>query len=136
MCMEPFAPGQRWAYRTRPGEEGSTLVVLRRELLGGEQPALHIQLQGLRLKNPMTAGGVQTALGHLPMSEEAVRASVTELLETGVQADDGGGYAQWREAHERGEAGVFTLMVAEVVQALEEAVNAPPPNVFGKSSFK
>ena len=133
--MEPFAPGQRWAYRTRPGEEDSTLVILRRELLG-ERAALHVQLQGLRLQNPLLEGGVQTFLGHLPVSEEAVRASVTQLLEIGVQADDEGGYALWRGAYEREEAGIFTLPVAEIVQALEEAVNAPPPNVFGKSGYR
>ncbi|GMA14889.1 hypothetical protein E5F05_12635 [Deinococcus metallilatus] len=135
--MPDFTPGQRWAYHTRPGEEDSTLLILRREALG-DLPVLHIQLQGLRLRNPFTASGLQTDLGHMPISEEAVQQSVTDLLEqNATPSDDGGGYEEWRAAYERGEAGVFTLPVAQVVQALEDAVNAPTPaDTFSKSNRK
>lgn len=117
----PLAPGQRWAYRTRPGEEGSTVLILR-----GGGDTWHVAVDGLQLNNPYTTGGVQTALPHSPISAQALRASVTELLEEDATLpDDQGGYETWREAHERGEAGVFTLQVAQIVAALEEAVNAP-----------
>lgn len=116
-----FAPGQRWAYRTRPGEEGSTLVVLRRETVGGEA-LLHVQLQGLRLPSPLIESGFTTTIGHLPIREAEVRQSVTGLLEEGVTAEGGGGYETWRAAHARGEAGFFTLPVSQIVTLMEEAV--------------
>lgn len=132
----PFAPGQRWAYRTRPGEEGSTVLILR----GGED-TWHITVDGLHLKNPYTAGGVQTDLPHSPISAGALRTSVTELLEAGATLPgDQSGYGQWRAARERGEAGIFTLEVAQIVAALEEAVNTPRPSegnpLFQKNRLK
>ncbi|WP_104990298.1 hypothetical protein [Deinococcus sp. NW-56] len=131
-----FAPGQRWAYRTRPGEEGSTLIVLRRETVGGEA-LLHVQLQGLRIPSPLTESGLTTSIGHLPIREAEVRQSVTELLEQGVMADDGGGYETWRAAHARGEAGFFTLPVSQIVTLMEQAVRdaaAGQGGLFRKSN--
>ncbi|MDV6375212.1 hypothetical protein [Deinococcus arenicola] len=122
--LTAFAPGQRWAYRTRPDEEISTVLLLR-----GGGDTWHITVDGLHLRNPYTAGGVQTDLPHSPISEGALRASVTDLLEeSAALPDDQSGYETWREAHERGEAGVFTLEVAEIVAALEQAVNTPRPS--------
>ncbi|OLV18014.1 hypothetical protein [Deinococcus marmoris] len=132
----PFAPGQRWAYRTRPGKAASTLLILR-----GGGDTWHITVDGLHLKNPYTAGGVQTDLPHSPISAGALRASVSALLEEGATLpEDQSGYEQWRGAHERGEAGVFTLEVAQIVTALEEAVNTPRPSegnpLFQKNKLK
>lgn len=131
-----FAPGRRWAYRTRPSEEGSTLVVLRRETLGGEV-LLHVQLQGLRIPSPLTESGLTTSIGHLPIREAEVRQSVTRLLEEGVTADDGGGYETWRAARARGEAGLFTLPVSQIVTLMQEAVRdaaAGQGGLFRKSN--
>jgi hypothetical protein len=122
--MTPFAPGQRWTYRTRPGEETSTALILKREELPGG-PVLHVQLDGLRLHNPLTETGLQTELGHLPISETAARECLTGLIEEhATLPTDLSGYQQWRTAFDAGEAGVFTLPLADIVGALEEAVRA------------
>lgn len=135
-AMTAFAPGQRWVYRTRPGEETSTVLILR-----GGGDTWHVQVDGLQLRNPYTAGGVQTDLPHSPISAGALRASVIRLIEEGVTLPaDQSGYETWHEAHERGEAGVFTLEVAGIVGALEEAVNAPRTpegnSLFQKTKLK
>lgn len=122
--MTPFAPGQRWTYRTRPGEETSTALILKREELP-LGPVLHVQLDGLRLHNPLTESGLQTELGHLPISEAAAQECLTELIEEhAALPGDQSGYQQWRTAFDAGEAGVFTLPLAEIVGALEQAIRA------------
>ena len=50
-----------------------------------------------------------------------------------LPADDSG-YQTWKEASERGEAGVFTVTIAELVEAMEQAINTPLPDVFRKSN--
>lgn len=138
--MTDFAPGQRWIYRTRPGEETSTVLILRCEDWPSDT-VIHVYLDGLRLRNPHLPGGVQDTLSHTPVREDAVRASVTELIEErAALPHDGGGYETWRTAFERGEAGVFTLPLADIVEALEVAVNGPrtgdQPDVFRKSHHR
>ncbi|WP_064014849.1 hypothetical protein [Deinococcus puniceus] len=122
--MTPFAPGQRWTYRTRPGEDTSTALILKREELPGG-PVLHVQLDGLRLHNPLTPSGLQTELGHLPLTEAAAQACLTELIDAHAAIPtDQSGYQQWRSAFDAGEAGVFTLPLAEIVGVLEGAISA------------
>lgn len=130
-----FQAGQRWTYRTRPGEDTSTVLILRRD----DEPTgtvLHVALDGLRLGNPHVPGGVQMALGHAPVTVDALRASVLELIQVHAHLPaDEGGYRQWREAADRGEAGVFTLTIAEILDVIGQAVApAPVDGLFGKSN--
>ena len=130
-----FQAGQRWTYRTRPGEDTSTVLILRRD----DEPTgtvLHIALDGLRLGNPHLPGGVQPQLAHAPVTAEALRASVLELIQTGaLLPTDDSGYRQWREAADRGEAGVFTLPLAEILDLIGQVVvPAPVDGLFGKTN--
>ncbi|WP_309573226.1 hypothetical protein [Deinococcus sp.] len=129
--MPEFAPGQRWTYHTRPGEETSTVLILASEHSpengGPDSPVVHIRLDGLRLHSPHLAGGVQEDLAHSPVSEAALKDSVMELIQEGVAVnEDLDGLEDWRDAYARGEAGVFTLPVKELVEAVEQAINATP----------
>lgn len=121
--MRAFTPGQRWTYRTRPGEDTSTLLILARE----DSPAggiVHIRVEGLRLR---TTHGEQSDLPHTPLAEASLRASVLELVEDGVPLPaDTSGLQHWEAAYARGEAGFFTLDVAAVVAAVEEMVGGAP----------
>ncbi|MDK2012586.1 MULTISPECIES: hypothetical protein [unclassified Deinococcus] len=129
-----FQAGQRWTYRTRPGEDTSTVLILRRD----DEPSgtvLHVALDGLRLGNPHLPGGVQMELGHMPVTADALRASVLELIQVNAPLPaDEGGYRQWREAADRGEAGVFTLTLAEILDVIGQAVApASVDGLFGKT---
>ncbi len=110
MSAHPYAAGQVWAYRTRPGEEGSRLRIHAVETVpGSDEPAYHVTLSGL---------GIQ--LGHLPLSRQSLDASVTELSETDAAfPDPTEGVAAWRE----GGGGVFTVPVAGVVQMMADALD-------------
>src|SRR6266540_3582863 len=69
-----FKVGQVWSYKTRPGEEPSTLVVLKVETAPGWKPIVHVGLTGLKIK---TAKGFQDTIPHMPFDETALKNSVT-----------------------------------------------------------
>src|ERR1044071_9508120 len=104
-----FRPGQEWAYRSRPGEESSTLTVLRVERAPELGVVVHVSVDGVRIGDPARP---PRHLGHLPMSEDAVRRSVTRKLRDDAPLpgfEDG--YAIWREAYDQSEGGAFSIPV-------------------------
>jgi hypothetical protein len=114
----PYAEGQVWEYRTRPGEEGSLLKIRRIEPMPRAPDGrlvYHVSIAGVRL-GPPAAGDV---IPHVPVSRSTLDASVTRL--SGRDADFGDvdeGIALWREA----QGGVFTISVAEIVDVAVAAV--------------
>lgn len=117
-----FEVGQVWRYETRPNETGSLLTVVKIEDVDGAK-VVHISLAGLKIEGPMAEGGFVETVGHLPISEEALAGSVTELVRVSQGLPDyEEGYKQWREAFDRGQAGYFTLPVSECVAAIEQAM--------------
>lgn len=117
-----FEEGQIWRYQTRPGEEASRLFIARIDRGIGTQTIYHIYLDGLKLKNPLYEGGVQDHLPHAPVTRQSLETSVTELLEENATMPDiAEGYAAWLLAFEKGQAGVFTLPVNQIVQHIEDA---------------
>jgi hypothetical protein len=117
-----FQPGQVWRYHARPGEEGSTLTVLKVETHPKTGVIVHIAVSGVRVRTP--SGGPTTELGHLPLSEEALRRSVTTKVRDGAPTNRGtAGYQEWRRAFEAERGGVFTTTVAECVSFVEQAAN-------------
>lgn len=120
-----YEVGQVWSYRTRPEEPQSRLYIVRitdSDKLGS---IYNIFLDGLFLKNPSIKGGVQDVLPHSPVSAETLDLSVTNLIETQLSElpEISEGYQLWREAFDRGEAGVFTIPVKQIIQYLEDIVN-------------
>jgi hypothetical protein len=115
-----FKVGQVWNYRARPGEESSTLVILKVETAPGWSNIVHVGVTGLKFK---TAKGIQDTLPHLPMDETFVKSSVTTKVgDDGKRTDFQEGYKMRREAASSGKGGVFTLSVAEVVSTVEEGL--------------
>jgi len=121
--MHPFAAGQRWSYRTREQDPSSTLVIGKVQNDFHGQTVLHISVEGVvRPDSPLPI-----EIGHMPFSAEAIEASVLELLESDIQLPDGlfEGITVWEEQ----QGGVFTITVAEAVDALVTMV--PPPQDDG-----
>jgi hypothetical protein len=119
-----YKAGQVWQYQSRPGEEASYATVVKVE----ESPKLgvivHINLQGLRMKNPSVPEGISSIVAHMPFLEEAIDRSVLRLLRDDASIPDfRDGYEQWREAFEEGKAGVFSISIAESIDVMEEAFN-------------
>jgi hypothetical protein len=117
-----FQPGQVWQYHTRPGEDASTLTVLKVETHPKSGIIVHIAVSGVRVRTP--SGDYTTELGHLPLSEDALRRSVTTKVREGQPTDRGTeGYREWRRAFDDGSGGVFTTTVAECVGFVEQAAS-------------
>ena len=115
-----FKVGQVWNYKTRPGEEASTLVVLKVETAPGWKTIVHVGVTGLKIK---TIKGFQDTIPHMPFDEGAVKKSVTtKLSDDGKLTDFQDGYGLWREAASSGKGGVFTISVAEAVSTVEEGL--------------
>ena len=116
-------PGQVWSYHTRPGEEDSLLVVLKVEQHPRFGKLAHISLEnlhGLIRKHPEWPIALAPMVAHLPCAHDAIAQSVAKL-EGRVDAipDFSEGYRLWSEAVERGEAGVYTVALTQIVDAIE-----------------
>jgi len=119
-----FSVGQVWAYKTRSGEEQSTLVIDKVE----EDPKLgriyHISVSNIQIR--LDTGTVANELPHLPVSPETLKSSCTTLLgKTVPNAKYLPGYRLWKEAYDAGHAGVYTISVAEIVTVTEKTLQKP-----------
>jgi hypothetical protein len=126
-CAEPqivtdvkYSPGQVWDYRTRDGEESSTITVLRVESLPKIGVIIHVRIDGIRLKN-CSGGPGPTTIGHAPFTKDALDRSVTKLIEQQHTLPDyEQGYNSWREAC----GGAYTIPVVEMLKADEVTFNS------------
>jgi len=105
-----FAPGQVWRYATREGEEQSRVHILRIDThpkTGHE--IVHIAISGAR-----------TSIGHAPISRDALERSGLSLeAKSAPLPDFEEGYRIWRDDFDAGNAGVFTVSVAEIVDFID-----------------
>ena len=117
-----YKAGQVWGYKTRPGEEKSTFIVVKVESHPKLGNIVHIALRGLKLRKPN--GDFIEAAGHLPFAEEAINKSAVRMVKEKADLPDyEEGYGMWREAFDAGKAGIYTISVAEAVGVMEETLN-------------
>ncbi|MDR4951649.1 hypothetical protein REB14_05580 [Chryseobacterium sp. ES2] len=124
---DPYRVGQEWNYKTRPTEKNSTLTILKIEEYPETGKVIHISVSGLKMKNPASPIGYAETLSHIPISEEALDKSVTSLKnETGKKPDSlkMGGYSYWKKEFDKGDAGIFTIPISEIVEAMEKSIVA------------
>ena len=118
-----YAEGQVWKYRTRPGEEGSLLVIGRITETVSE-PTYGIYLTGVKIENARAARGFQDVLPHAPVTGAVLDTSVTERVDTTIALDDfDEAYGEWKAAYDADEGGVFTIPVSEIVGTIEYAAS-------------
>lgn len=113
----PFAVGQIWTL-SDPRYPDARVRIGRIEADG---QTIHISLWGAPAPSPDVAAvtGPYLTAGHLPITDEALRASVRAIVdEEAPPLQFEAGYAAWREAN----GGVFTITVPEIVAVLAEMV--------------
>ncbi len=121
-----FKVGQIWAYKIRPYETGSTLTVVKTETDDNLGNIVHIHIGNLRMKNPHDKLGLSSVISHLPCSEESISESVTHIVQEGVALPAfEEGYQEWRAAFDVGQAGVWGIPVAKMIDAMESVLNQP-----------
>ena len=119
-----FKVGQEWAYKTRPGEEQSTFVIVKVEDAPAGGVIVHIGLKGLKVKNLKDPERPSETISHMPFTEDAIKRSVTKIVnEHAALPSFEVGYADWRKAFESGKGGVFDVTVAEGVGIIEQIAN-------------
>jgi len=114
-----YKPGQVWSYKTRSGEEQSTLTILRVEEWTEKKRIVHIRVDRIRLRN-CTGGPEPDNVQHMPFAREALDASVIKVIRSGEVPDYRDGYQEWRKAWDARQAGVYTITVAAAVDVMQE----------------
>jgi hypothetical protein len=123
MTTHEYSEGQVWSYVTRPGEEGSTLVIRAIESYPGEGEVFHIGIEGVKLRNHRVTGGIQATMRHTAVSRQTLDVSVDKAID--IAAPDGGwreGYEIWKQAFDNDDAAVFQIPVAEILDYIERVV--------------
>jgi hypothetical protein len=121
---DKFQTGQIWKYKTRVGEENSTIEILKVEKYDSVGIVIHIFVNGLKVKNPHKPTGFSDEIGHLPLSKDAVLQSVTTIVsENNKLPDYKEGYNNWKEAFDSNKDGVFFITVQDAVKYVEEAMS-------------
>jgi len=120
--------GQVWNYHTREGEKESRIYIVRAEPNEKLGTIYHIFVDGLKIQNPHTDSGTQDNLPHSPVSEKTLDESVTTLAiaHTDDLPDISEGYSTWKEAFDKGEGGIFTIPVNQIIQYIEDIVTGNP----------
>ncbi len=122
-----FEAGQVWRMKARPQDGDAHLAILAvtdHEALG---QVCSIAVTNVCLRNPHVPGGVQEMLPHAPVTAAMVEAAVGEMVaEDGPTADDPdfeGPFQEWLEPFEKGEAGVFTIPITDILDLIEKSVS-------------
>ncbi len=118
-----YRPGQVWGYQTRPCDEQSYLIVVRVDDALELTNIVHICIEGVRVKDPFSKQWTIKTITHMPIAEEALSASVTNMLGVTTQLPDfQEGYEIWRTNFEKSQAGYFTAPVSECVDVVAQAI--------------
>ena len=124
-----YQPGQEWSYKTRSGEDDSTLVICRVEAHPKMGTVIHISLRGLNIKNPLQKTGFSDVITHLPFTEDAIDKSVIKVLNKStklpedIQEDFQQAYDDWCVAFEEGKATILGSTLAETLDYIENSIN-------------
>ncbi|MDR6487886.1 hypothetical protein J2799_002391 [Chryseobacterium vietnamense] len=124
---DQYRVGQEWNYKTRLTEKSSTLTILKIEEYPETGKVIHISVSGLKIKDTTSTTGIADKFTHIPLSEEALNKSVTTLKnETGKKPDslELDGYSYWKKEFDKGNAGIFTIPVSEIVSTMEKSIVA------------
>lgn len=117
-CAQPqfvsdptFRPGQVWSYKTRSGEESSTVTILRVEKTPKLGTIVHVRIDGVHFHN-CTGGPSPKVLEHAPFARAALLASVIATVGSVSKVPDyEAGYQDWLNHC----GGVYTITAARVV---------------------
>jgi hypothetical protein len=126
-CAQPqlvkdvkFVPGQVWSYKTRPGEEDSTVTILRVESTPKLGVIVHVRIDGIHFSN-CTGGPSPRRIEHAPFSRAALEASVGSKVGSLSKVPDySAGYHDWLSHC----GGVYKGTVDRVVATDDATFNA------------
>ena len=119
-----YKVGQVWTYKTRKGEENSYLTILKIEDYPKAGVAIHIAIDKLNIKGPRTGKFYGHTISHMPFSLTALDKSVTNIKkESSDLPRFQEGYNNWKESFVKGDAGIFSITVAEAIEFIETTLD-------------
>lgn len=124
---DQYRVGQEWYYKKRPTEKSSILTILKIEEYPETGKVIHISISGLKIKDTTSTTGIADKFTHIPLSEEALNKSVTTLKNGTYKKPDSlemDGYSYWKKEFDKGNAGIFTIPVSEIVNTMEKSIIA------------
>jgi hypothetical protein len=123
MTEHVFKPGQVWRYAAREHEEQSRVHILRIDSNRTVGDIVHIAISGVRIERSDASSAYITNISHVPVSPQALESSDLSLeSELEEIPDFEEGYRIWREAFDSGDAGIFSIPVAEIVDVMEQTM--------------
>jgi hypothetical protein len=118
-----FKVGQIWHYKTRKGEEQSTLIVLKIDKSPAVGIIVHVGIRGIQYHSCIPAEAPDH-IEHMPFSRKALDESVTELAASSQPIPDFfDAYNEWRALFTDHKVGIYTTTVADALD-------------FGEKSFR
>ena len=118
VALPMIEEGEIWAYKTRPGEEKSTLTILKIEEYPKYGEVVHIRVDDIQMINPAT-GAEFNAMPHMPFQAKALQRSLIRRVGKTVQVPEfNEGYAYWKSAFDEEKAGAFKISVRQALAGL------------------
>ena len=119
---DKFKPGQVWSYKTRQGEENSSMEILRVEKYDEFGIVIHVAVKGVNIRS--ADGKVNNQIPHLPFTKEAIERSVIAMVQENQPLPQYEmGYNLWKDAINNRKGGVWTITVSEAITLAEDALN-------------
>jgi hypothetical protein len=113
--------GQVWEYRSRPGEESSSLTVIDVEDIGVGVRVIHVALDGLKRKSKQTGKIKEWFISHTPIDQNVLKPSLIKVI-SHKSCVINEGLQYWREEYKKGEAGVWSVDITMVIDITEESL--------------
>ena len=116
--MQELEKGQVWTFEDATTPDARIVIGDVEPLWGGESVAVSISIINLPLVELPNGELGGSSIGHLPFDIDVLRANLVTLESLGGNLDENydEGYTYCKQAIEAGEAGVFTITVAETIE--------------------
>jgi hypothetical protein len=94
-----FTPGQRWSYRSRPVDIGSTLIITHIDDVPGIGVVIHIDVDKLNFYAvaPAPHSSFGNRVEHMVIRRDSLDTSALDMLGIVMLGDDSGAYRDWQE---------------------------------------
>jgi len=129
-----FTPGQRWSYRSRPGDAGSTLTITKIDDVKAIGLVLQIDVDNVKFDDPTPNAHGNTVTQHLAIKRDSLDASVLSMLQIVSLPYDPWTYKWWQNdcvARTYSTTVADTLVQIQTVRHYAEAKQEHTPTPAG-----
>lgn len=127
-----FTPGQRWSYRSRPVDAGSTLIITKIDDVPAIGPVVQIEVDHVDFfDRPPTPRGNNSGNQHLAIRRDSLDASVLEMLGIVALSNDSSSYLKWHMncvglTYSTTVADTLTVLQAQFCAAAKKTIRPVP----------